>query len=867
MRTHNSNKYENSINKIQCNNDLVLIFTVIILAALHISLIFNDSVWCDEAYTMIQCRKSFSSMMENVKVDAWPPFYGITSWLFAHIFGISVPSLKLYSIIPTLLTIILGIHYIKQIIGSTYVALTYALLVGVMPLSLHMSLEIRGYSWGMFFVTMCAFKTYQFWQKKKISNFILMLIWALLAAYTHYFAVVSVAIIFTLLFVALIIQNKKNIILCFVITLICFLAYLPWLANFLKAAGSVASGYWIPKMRFSNFMECFLFPFTKEIDSKGEIIVCEFTYIFVILGIFLVLLLFRNIFNSGMKNARNEIIAVLSLVVWGGLIVCGYLISKLISPMFIPRYMYFTIGLLWLAFSIMIFYCIKNETIRIGIIALIIFAGISGYVEQRSSSFENGTEKAKKVINAHCDNETGIFSDSDYLNWTEIKYYFPDSIHSESGGNIDVITLNGVREHFLFLATDDFSEYYNNFEMMGYSIEKLGNYNFDGIYCFELYEMKKESQGMTKILEELVSRDGVVNNLDISLNIKNIKLYGEYTGGIQNGLLQGYGKINTQANELNIKIIEGNFINGQIDGNVTIIYDNDIIEKVNISQGTLEGKSIIYETDGTFWNVEYSSNQKFGKASLMDRDGNVIKQDWYFNDQLISDCIKLALSPDIDYYYMPENHMGQYVVIDGSVEKIREENEYCILKIIDNKGDKYFVKYYNYIYNMQCSMPIIQMTEGDNVKIYGVFEGIWDNTYIWDEEDYGKSFPYIQMFYNEVQGVPNFYSMSFQTDDYKEINSIPVYYTNQLLNLKGRIDDTRIDYVQRKAYCKIITEQQQIYYLEIPFQDKFPLKGEKVIIYGNLYGNYKNKIIENGTEIISEVYPLLQVTEWRKEEA
>lgn len=472
--------------------DIILWLLVIVLSIINSSLINNDSVWCDEAFTMIQCRGSFKTMFSNALVDSWPPFYSIASWIFSHIFGITVPIMKIFSIIPSILTMILGVTYIKKEFQSRYVSGIFVLMNGIMPISLHMNLEIRGYSWGMFFVTICAVFSYKYYMKgRSLKYFFGMICTGLLAAYTHYFALLAVAFIFSILFISLLIQNKKNIFICVGITIICFLCYYPWLTNFFTAAESVSSGYWIPGVKLTDYLMFFLYPFTYEFDNFGQVTDCQFSFIFIGLIIFLVLGLIEKINNDGAKNSASCVFALCCLFVWVAIITTGYLLSKFVSPMFVGRYMYFSVGLLWLFISIASYECINNKKLLLLICALITATAFYGYIEQRESGFDNSTELTKTVVESHFEEQMGIFSDSDYLNWTEIEYYFPESIHSGNGANIDVITDKGNREKFLFMATKDFSYYEINFKTMGYMVEYLGYYGLDKYYQFNLYKMTK----------------------------------------------------------------------------------------------------------------------------------------------------------------------------------------------------------------------------------------------------------------------------------------------------------------------------------------------------------------------------------------
>lgn len=67
------------------NNLSYIIFTI--LSFFSISLIFNNNVWFDEAYTLSLIQHNYSEVIEILKSDMHPPLYFISLKLFCEIFG------------------------------------------------------------------------------------------------------------------------------------------------------------------------------------------------------------------------------------------------------------------------------------------------------------------------------------------------------------------------------------------------------------------------------------------------------------------------------------------------------------------------------------------------------------------------------------------------------------------------------------------------------------------------------------------------------------------------------------------------------------------------------------------------------------
>ncbi|MBR2756228.1 MAG: hypothetical protein IKD64_10545 [Lachnospiraceae bacterium] len=479
---------------------LLLLAIAVVFVLVDISLIFNDSVWCDEAFSLLQCRTSFTSFLNNVKSDAWPPFYAFISRFFSAIFGVSAPALKIVSIIPAFLTMILGATVVYKQFKSRFISIVFMFMTGCMPVSIHMNLELRGYSWAMFFVTSCGLLAWLIYnshnKKNRIIYYILYTVSAICGAYTHYYALGAILIVSLLLFVFLIKQQTKSIIPCAIISAVCIVSYIPWLRIFYHATKSVSKGYWIEPKSLGDFLRFFLYPFTMEFDNLGDIIDSPFCYIMTILAFMLLIYMIISLFKKDIKkNERNQIIyAILCASIMILVIGAGYVISKLITPMFISRYLTPSMGLFWLFLSMGAKIFIGNNKKMLAFFAALILVMTAwGFTTQRTAELSTGTEEAKEIIRKKMRGSfTVILSDSDYLNWTEIEYYFPESTHYINCEDVKSITLEGNVSYLLYLACDEFPR--DDFIKLGYKIVDHGEYDFDSCYYFHLYEVKKKNR-------------------------------------------------------------------------------------------------------------------------------------------------------------------------------------------------------------------------------------------------------------------------------------------------------------------------------------------------------------------------------------
>ena len=135
---------------------LILLFT-----AMYISLIFNRNIWTDEAYTIELVREnSFPGIIRNTAVDVHPPLYYLIVKCFVILLGDAFWVYKAVSIVPMVLTMVLVCLYgmlWRSEEGTTVLAIV---MLNAVPCVLEYAVQIRMYSWALFFVTWAGLGAY-----------------------------------------------------------------------------------------------------------------------------------------------------------------------------------------------------------------------------------------------------------------------------------------------------------------------------------------------------------------------------------------------------------------------------------------------------------------------------------------------------------------------------------------------------------------------------------------------------------------------------------------------------------------------------------------------------------------------------------
>jgi len=465
----NISKLKKFLNKIS-EIDLIAIVFIIITLLCYISLMFNDSVWGDEAYTMLMLKNNFFDIVKATAEDVHPPLYYFIAKAFTIIFGYNLPAVKLASILPVILIMIFVKIKSNKLFNtdSKLISLLFILLIGFIPRAFLMNLEIRMYTWAMFFVTCSGIYAYQLYKepinKKIIFSFILT---SLCAAYTHYYALIAVFFIYLFLLSVLIYNKKFKI--CVFITITTIIGYIPWLPILWTQFFEVSNHWWLSDFGLNSILQYILYMF------DGSLFAESFIVLFAITVCELVKYLRKQKID---KEAWFAIFAILSLV----LTIClGALLSILIRPLFVDRYIYVGIGLLFLGISIAIAKSKYKEFLTSAFIGLIIINIPFQYNVTYKREYTSGTNDFKKFVveeNLY-DKDIKISTDIKHLYWTVLPYYL-------SNDNIK-LKINKNTEGYVF-SNKSISELKKL--IPDANIELLYSGNIDFTYYFNVFYVK-----------------------------------------------------------------------------------------------------------------------------------------------------------------------------------------------------------------------------------------------------------------------------------------------------------------------------------------------------------------------------------------
>ncbi len=354
--------------------------TVVICALIYISLIFNNNLWVDEAFSAAIIRDSFFPMLHRTVQDTLPPFYNVAAWCFTHIFGFSSVSLKLFSVIPMVLLMAVGMVFIPRV-SSLRCAVCYAVLLTAMPHMIAYGIEIRMYSWACMF-TSCTAIFALCYIKKLPHSMPFLITCTVLGAYTHQFALIAEALIWLMLLLVSVRDKRfKDWIKG---ALICFVCYIPC-AVLTVYQMKKASGYFkASPADIRNLLASLRFPFVTNL-----------TPVSLLLLLCVLSLLILAVIKRDLTAAWYIILpAVITFMSYSLMFITG-------STFFSARYLLPAMGVLWLGAALAADHIPDSRVFRICFLIITLSSLVITYVQEFRTEYrkDQGFEEFAAVLN------------------------------------------------------------------------------------------------------------------------------------------------------------------------------------------------------------------------------------------------------------------------------------------------------------------------------------------------------------------------------------------------------------------------------------------------------------------------------------
>ncbi len=437
---------------------------------LYISLIFNDNLWVDEAFTASLIRQDMASVIRDTVKDTLPPFYNVFGKILTLIFGFSPYVLKFFSCFPLILLIFFGGRKLNSVYGFT-AALFYELFLIAMPYFLHYATEIRMYSWGMFSAGMAGAYFAEILEEKKGSGGLIA--FTVFSAFIHHYALIACGFLWLFLLILTGIKKDREEIRAFLLRLlILFLLCLPSLILSAYQIKNASSYFKMAPLSLKSLLSDIRSPFVTNITPLSALLLVSV----------LLLVLFSLKFSPSLSG-------VLLISVFFLTILFGYGVSFLAGKsLFTARYLSPSLSVFWMGAAVLLERMISLRPGRKVLpyaLALTLLTGSFMYMQSFREEYKSGVSSMKAFFaeNVH---EGDLYVIKEDVPEIEIcfKYYFPGLIKTdpdkipETAGKIWFVEVPGKENEL------------ENCRKRGYNPIYKGDYSFDR-YSFSLYELER----------------------------------------------------------------------------------------------------------------------------------------------------------------------------------------------------------------------------------------------------------------------------------------------------------------------------------------------------------------------------------------
>lgn len=445
-------------------------------AIIYISLVFNNNVWLDEAFTASLVRTDMAGVLQRSMQDTLPPLYNILLKLTTDIFGYEIFVMKLTSVVPMILTMVLSATVFRKRHGylASYI---FTIALFTMPNLLFYGVEIRMYSLGFFFATASAIYCYEVIAESNIKNWILFTVFSVLAGYSHHFAFVTVGFVYLFLLLYYILCERENIKRWFICLAATIVLYFPCLVVTLKQLKSVSGYFSMPDVTFIVFIKYALFPFI--VGNKA---------LSVLLGLTVLALFAYTVFSY---KTMAKVYGLYMFFAFYGVLVFGTIVSKIMTAnIFVDRYLFFAIGLIWIFVSLAV--CRLDTRVYVSTVILLLICGLVGYAKEYRIEYSHSADAVIDFLDENVGENDTLYTIEDHEEMAFCLPFYDERLTNYE--NLSEAVIKAQEENGdVWLSVINYSEY-DFEELKEYDLEAEfeGTFSFDR-YTFDMYKLKPAS--------------------------------------------------------------------------------------------------------------------------------------------------------------------------------------------------------------------------------------------------------------------------------------------------------------------------------------------------------------------------------------
>lgn len=320
---------------------------------------------------------SLTDFFAKFKNDLHPPLYYLGLRLFTALFGLNPTTLRLFSVLGVLSTILLGYFAGQRIFGKQG-ALYFCLMLISVPMLAAYSHQARMYTWAAFSVSGLFIYSYLFMRTGKNRDLVLLFVFTVIATYIHYYSMAAAFVANVFVFLYLLLTKSKKWLPHVLSLLVATILFLPWLFMFIVQVKKVQHAFWAPEVSLNAIFSCFTIPFTEQFWTSNYSIA---------LTILIYSLIAITLFMSFTKSlSEYRLVLWLSLSVFLGTLFVATVISLFSQPILSTRYVVTIVTMLVIAPTIL-FIRMKIKWLKMILISVILLLGVRISISNFSFSY------------------------------------------------------------------------------------------------------------------------------------------------------------------------------------------------------------------------------------------------------------------------------------------------------------------------------------------------------------------------------------------------------------------------------------------------------------------------------------------------
>lgn len=462
-------------------NDNQLFWVVLITAAIASGAIslwigMRQSIWFDEAYSILVAKQSIGELIRLTGLDTHPPLYYLMLKAWAGVFGWGELALRSLSIVGLIGSIVMGGALVRKMFGGR-IAIGAVLLVMIAPLLLRYGFEVRMYSWASFIGIAATYALYSAWRAKTKERLRWLVLYGVLVAIgmftLYYLALLWLAHVAWLVYVHLKSKLSWKALLPYAMSYAgAVMLFAPWLPTFF---GQLSNGALAPIGQPLNLDQLLGIVTFNLVYQPPYMLSIGFTV--VILAVFASLAWSIPRAKQALHGRHNEV-ALLGMYIAVPIIIL--MIISLARPMYTERYLaHVAIGLM-LLLSVVVIAAVtvhRKDRRAVWVLGVVYGAVLLGGMQLavvgnfNFQRMQTPTVREATASISDCASGTRLLAADPYVA-TELAYYlahcqiyFASQWDTLKGGYApfsgssyqikDVKTLNDWRVTYVFYGTPD----------------------------------------------------------------------------------------------------------------------------------------------------------------------------------------------------------------------------------------------------------------------------------------------------------------------------------------------------------------------------------------------------------------------------